>query len=97
MTDSMSMIERVAKAICERPPSGYSWLTQSPSSKRFYEAIARAAIEAMREPTEAMIALGESYMDFVLPDGFDNTPEGRRAEFKMGFQCAIDAALSEKP
>jgi len=49
------------------------------------EALARAAIEAMREPTEAMMeAAGTG-----LAGGADR--------WKHHWRCAIDAALSEKP
>lgn len=51
MTDSM--IERVAKAIdAASQPAG------KPDYKILMENCARAAIEAMREPTERMLAAG---------------------------------------
>ena len=64
---------------------------------RGYQTIVRAVLQAAREPSPTMLATGEGYMDFVLPECFDNTPEGRRREFKVGWQVAIDAALSETP
>lgn len=61
------------------------------------KAIARAAIEAMSEPTDMMLAYGESFMDFILPDAVgENTPDGRRAEFKIGYKVAMDVALGKR-
>jgi hypothetical protein len=62
------------------------------------EQAARAAIKAMREPTPGMMRKAEGYSDFMLPDEtHDNTVEGRRAEMRMAYQCAIDAALAPNP
>ena len=51
------MIDRVARAILESECPGYPW---DSFTKSRYEKLARAAIEAMREPPKAMIdaALG---------------------------------------
>lgn len=51
-----SMVERVAKAIAlaNRAPDSDDWPV--------YVADARAAIEAMREPTDAMVDAGEGTM-----------------------------------
>lgn len=57
---------------------------------------ARAAIEAMRVPTEGMVCRGEALSDFVLAEGFDNSIEARRAEMKGAFASMIDAALEGK-
>lgn len=64
----MSMIEKVAKAIALRD-----------TTDEF--AMARAAIEAMREPTEAMIEFG-----------FNQTGDGRE-NVKAAWHSMIDAAL----
>ena len=58
------MIEKVARAMClSRKPNHPSlndddrwWKTHG--SREAYLGLARAAIEAMREPTEAMLAAG---------------------------------------
>ena len=57
------MIKRVAKAICD---AGIAWLQENDAKRQNLEwadvpdeAFARAAIEAMREPTEAMTEAGE--------------------------------------
>lgn len=100
-----SIVERVAIAI------GGDWLTQTfgdlradwwstqpADQKDQWRQVARAAIAAMREPTDDMLAIGEGYMDFYLPDACGpNTPEGRRSEFKIGYQMAIDVALGTDP
>lgn len=66
MTDSM--VERVARALRECDPSA-----GAP-----YEVAARAAIEAMREPTEPMImaAIEAEREHFAVPNGaaFRHTP-----------------------
>lgn len=48
----MNMVEKVARAICDKEePDGLgNW--------EFYRDHARAAIEAMREPTDAMLRAG---------------------------------------
>lgn len=46
------MVERVAKAICES--SGQSWESAGDGYREICDGFARAAIEAMREPTEDM-------------------------------------------
>lgn len=45
------MIDRVAKALCKQD-------SEPKECARFYAAIARVAIEAMREPTAAMLTAG---------------------------------------
>ncbi|MDI6027029.1 hypothetical protein QBK99_12595 [Corticibacterium sp. UT-5YL-CI-8] len=96
----MSMIERVARALFDidykkEPEREHLWL----DGKDFYKASARAAIEAMREPTEYMLNVGSCHED----------PEERYAgDISLGikgegdiagevFKAMIDAALSEKP
>jgi len=76
MTD---MIERVARAIRFFD----DWPTLSETAKAIYREQARFAIEAMREPTEAMEKAG-------------NAP-WRDADAEMCWRLMIDAALGEKP
>lgn len=76
-----TMIERVAKALMEASGGGrdrpdFYW--------RYYESAARAAIEAMREPTDRM------KMEF---EGWNCSAN----DMEAGYQAAIDAALEEKP
>lgn len=66
----MDMIERVARKICAdggfdpdeaMPNGGPRW--------KYYEPGARAAIEAMREPTHEMLLAGDKYLyDARWPD-----------------------------
>jgi hypothetical protein len=110
---SESMIERVARAICRangrdpdrlEPGDAPGIDGQLPNGDpahfvwKHYMDEARAAIEALREPTDDMIYVGEGYCDFMLPSTHDNSGEGRRKEFRMGWQAAIDHALNpQKP
>ena len=77
------MIERVARAIYVATPRNkpYSLLTRF--KRNALEAEARAAIEAIREPTEAMLDA-----IYVSEQYYIGVPAWR---------AAIDAALSEKP
>jgi hypothetical protein len=70
----MSKVEEVAKAILAKVPNGYGMTND--------EALeyARAAIEAMREPTEAMCLAAKIW-----------SPSLRES-----YQQMIDAALSEQ-
>lgn len=61
------MVERVARAMFEADRGG-SWDDVRENSKAMWRSFARAAIEAMREPTEAMINVGwRSMNDERLP------------------------------
>lgn len=64
----------------------------------FCDKALRAALQALADNVSGkMVAAGEGYSDFVLPDGtHDNTADGRRAEMKMAFQTMIRAALEEE-
>jgi hypothetical protein len=83
MTD---MVERVARAIYEdrNGPRCEPWGTKPKGHKDPYRADARAAIEAMREPTEAMVG-----------SGADHDAEGGGTGNPLAIYTAmIDAALS---
>lgn len=71
-----SMVERVARAICR---AHGKWIEDD--SWRIYQDEARAAIEAMREPTDAMMRQME------IAGG-----AGMRGVWWMG----VDAALNEQ-
>lgn len=99
----MTMIERVARAAFAQTEkrgrlAGYSgapmtWDTESEALHDDWRAVARAAIEAMREPTEAMCKAGNA---LTLVSGTmsgcwsDHHPE---PEYAWG--AMIDAALKE--
>lgn len=71
------MIERVGNAIQH----------QMGLDDNMPEDLARAAIQAMREPTQEMVTAGEDYTDFVY---------SQEGDFLKGWQAAIDAALGER-
>lgn len=84
----MEMLERVARAIALQSQSCRE------SDWPFFADMARAAIEAMREPTEAMIDMG------VLTDGLrsdrQTNPEffADRHWMECSYRAMIQAALS---
>jgi len=90
----MNMFERVEAAlrkVCDDADFSYGGIDVN---ALFYDkgALARAAIEAMREPTEAMLAAG------VKSWGFDfdaNSTDGINANITGEYQSMIDAALKE--
>ena len=77
------MVERVARAIYA-VDGGKGWHLH----EKFYVASARAAIEAMREPTEAMVASGESAASFGIGKPKDE------AAIPRVWRWMIDASLS---
>lgn len=90
-----SMIKRVARNIClanQMDPDAKSHIDGNASHWEDYIKDARAAIEAMREPTEAMdLALK---MTMQPPSGFDH-PDAI-AEFDLAraaYAAMIDEAL----
>lgn len=86
MTDNM--IERVARAIWNTKPGAkiHPW-ERLGTVRNDYLAEARAAIEAMRTPTEAMVRAGSEEFD---PFVYGNTETDC-------WHAMIDAALKEKP
>lgn len=99
----MTMLEKVARAVDEAlndnsiafmKPSGVDSETvrqcREADTKRAFRA-ARAAIEAMREPTEAMVEA-----DMPL-GGYGFGDDVYSADPKEVWQAMIDAALAEKP
>ena len=54
------MVERVAESLFVQHyfPAPALWVGEPEQRKQFYRDMARAAIEAMREPTEAMATVG---------------------------------------
>jgi hypothetical protein len=85
------MIDRVAKAICGA--SGMRWDDMLSGARDQFRRDARAAIEAMREPTEAMVkaAQEETYCHSWSSRGEHiEDPE-------VAWTAMIDAALGEQP
>ncbi len=82
------MVERVARALCRHYGVDPDEVHGSPIIDRWWEAYcddARAAIAAMREPTEVMIAEG----DDVSPTEIYPHEKASR----LRYQAMIDAAL----
>jgi hypothetical protein len=87
------MIERVARAIfagADKPPSWLmgrnpdDWDALSPSERAQFEKCARAAIEAMMEPSRAMCAAGWEAATWTIPH-----------EIPTIFEAMITAVLKE--
>ena len=79
-----SMIERVARAICKSQ-------TQTDRTWEAFLPEATAAIEAMREPTDAMVMAAEWAEPEYREDDMDVG-----ATYKAEWRAAIDAALNEQ-
>lgn len=85
-----SMVERVARA-----------LEDATDANCTYEELARAAIEAMREPTDAMMDAAEDivvgYDDFALGDGniYLGIP-GYPDKARRVWSQLVDTALNEQ-
>lgn len=88
------MVERVARALCrtecEPAGCGYSVWDDSLSvaDREKYRELARAAIEAMREPTDIMAMHGGA----VMGDGIGEVTNDDCASI---FTAMIDASLSD--
>lgn len=78
-----TMIERVARAICEAEWGENSWLLVSNHSRSKAEIFARVAVESLREPTDGMAAAASDAADW---DGGDPI---------WAYKTMIDAALKE--
>lgn len=89
------MVERVAKAVFDEAnrqqphPSDKEWAQASVQDKGAAHSFARAAIAAMREPTEAMAVAGAKTVEgHVWLTG---------ESIHRRWQAMIDAALAEGP
>lgn len=107
----MNTVERVARAIYEKSPlyverpnigdamRSMTWDEAARYGHEDYYSMARAALTALREPSEAMIDDGEIAVDDCEDSGKDSYGtysyiDGRRAAFEA-WQSMIDAALAE--
>lgn len=77
------MVERVARAICQPPVGDYS------GDWRDFIPEARAAIEAMREPTEGMLEAGSDR----LGDNADQLCDTDAGAALVTYHAMIDEAL----
>lgn len=88
----MSMVERVARAIALDDSEGYDiWADTSQDVRSIYLTNARAAIEAMREPTEFMYRAAYKEQDDSAIHNYGASPT-----FDDYWSTAIDAALNEQ-
>ena len=83
-----NMVERVARAICENNHraifgTSVSWEGISAETMEHFRSVARAALAAMREPTDAMAYAGSE------------TFGGGHEDETRCYQAMIDAALAE--
>ena len=94
------MIERVARAIALAALDDETRSVVDPENWPVAESycdMARAAIEAMREPTEAMIDAGVNAKRQNVDVYFDGATVPRKNVERVIYKDMIDAALSEKP
>lgn len=84
----MTMLQRLEVALC-RAASAF------PDGKPYW--MARAALEAMREPTPRMIGYGAGCSDFILPEAIGSGPEHLMREMGIAWRAMIDAALEKQP
>ena len=85
------MVERVAKAVIQRRMERLGFgFTGKPTENELDEA--RAAIAAMREPTQVMIAEIEN----AAEERFQAAPSFQRFYGDYLWRAGIDAALAEK-
>lgn len=91
----MTMIERVARAMCadDSPHNDWDSRDMSDFTRDAWRKMAKAAIEAMREPTDEMIAAGEAEFFEHLPEARDWT----LSYTKTAYEAMIDAALKDSP
>lgn len=89
----MDMVERVSEAIMASAKSQTSGFDDYPASGLDYDALARAAIEAMREPTVDMKYVGSGIIrNSAAIGGF-----AELARAKDVWSAMIDAALTPSP
>lgn len=83
----MTMIEKVARAIARSididPDDG-----RAEDAMKWIRITAKAAIEAMREPSDEMIIAADIYVE-------DGSEWGKQKTIVEGYQQMIDAALKE--
>ncbi|KKN48335.1 hypothetical protein LCGC14_0653700 [marine sediment metagenome] len=104
MTD---MVERVARAMIAEEtrmketlaanlgPTFTCWMPTWETASEIYLVRARAAIAAMREPTEGMLMGGVTAMSAEMPGGKPVTSAVIYGQPGPVFQAMIDAALQE--
>jgi len=90
--ETRGMIERVAAAMFAKDRGG-DWAMAPEITRNMFRMFARAAIEAMREPTEAQMQVFRQFFGFN-PFVKDGGPADRL--FAGAYKASFDAALSPK-
>ncbi len=85
-----SMIERVARAICDNDPTSKPWGELTDSEQSRLKWIARGVLLEIREPTEAMIDAGWN------AGAVNENDEWEFGSPESVYTAMIDAALEEK-
>ena len=87
----MSVINRAAKAMFERHPP-WTWEMANEPTREYYRELARAAIEAMHSPSEAMVRCGVRSAPLIAAVWYDDSRETRQV--LEIWEAMIDAALA---
>ena len=88
---SETMVDHVAKAILKRHPP-WNWEMANEATRQYYRELARAAIEALRSPSEAMVRCGVRSAPLIAAVWYDDARETRQV-LKI-WEAMIDGALS---
>lgn len=93
---TMTMLEKVARAICEA--QGDEWGREGPVGLMdAYGPFARAALQALREPTEEMVEAMSATPTYGYPLPAEAVPDHDFLEdHRIAFMAAIDAILQKK-
>ena|SRR5947209_775032 len=101
MSDVPEMVERVARAMFESTRThthvGEIWDSRIAETQDWYRGTARAAIAAMREPTEAMIEAAYSFSSPIKAEGAEIGSIRQRHEPADAWRAMIDQALTDSP
>ena len=93
------MIERVARALFAQECREFAQWPGTEENQEYWRAAARAAIEAMREPTEAMLeaswaATRDMSPDERMPALLATGRDAHQIKTKHRYAAMIDAALT---
>lgn len=100
------MVEKVARAIwldmASRADKESAWDGFDANDRASYISMARAAIEAMREPTKEMVTAGDDEKEACIDSGWDSDADGNRYDYTTVnsdlparvFRAMIAAALT---
>lgn len=85
------MVERVARAVhAAQNDAPYPWWHSDPSKCVLSQHVARAALQAMREPTVAMIDAAH-----VAYHKWNVTPQRKGTGYEASYRAMISAALQD--